>query len=127
MSFLTEQNLTFHRFSDGTMACEGTKKNPLHDPQHQSIWATNASLDYNPTLMANESATSTTKILPPAIEDSIETRSDAVSKRYSAYSVGNTSTISSTVNNTQHNGSTLKLIQVQKDDKSDTSSKLVSN
>ncbi|KAG5679433.1 hypothetical protein PVAND_009000 [Polypedilum vanderplanki] len=134
MSFLTEQNLTFHRFSDGRTSCEA-KTNPLCDPelintQQQSIWATNASLDYsntNPTLIANENETSTMKILPSTIDDSIDNRSDAGArkKRYSAYSVGNTSTISNTtVNNTQHNGSTMKLIQIKKDDdNSDSSSK----
>jgi hypothetical protein len=124
MSFLTEQNLTFHRFSDGTITCD-VKKNPLGDPQ-PPIWATNASMDYsatNPTLMANESATSATKILPSTIDDSID-RTDGGKKRYSAYSVGNNSTISSTANNTTHNGSTMKLIQVQKDD---NDSKQVSN
>lgn len=134
MSFLTEQNLTFHRFSDGTISCE-SKKNPLNNPemindksmQPHAIWTTNASLDYsatNPTLIVNESASSTTKILPSAIDLSID-NNDSVSKRYSAYSVGNNSTVSSTVNNTQHNGSTMKLIHVAKDD-SDSSSKQVS-
>lgn len=132
MSFLAQQNLTFHRFSDGTISNDG-KKNPLNNPellpdstQTQSIWTTNASLDYNATNIPqmNESATSTTKILPSTIDESID-KNDGV-KRYSAYSIGNNSTYSSTVgNNTTHNGSTMKLIQVKKDE-SDSSSKQVS-
>ncbi|XP_070509648.1 sodium-dependent nutrient amino acid transporter 1-like [Chironomus tepperi] len=129
MSFLTQQNLTFHRFSDGTISNDG-KKNPLNNPellpdtQTQSIWTTNASLDYNATNnhpQMNESATSTTKILPSTIDESID-KNDGV-KRYSAYSIGNNSTYSSTVgNNTTHTGSTMKLIQVKKDE-ADSSSK----
>ena len=131
MSFLAQQNLTFHRFSDGTISNDG-KKNPLNNPellpdtQTQSIWTTNASLDYNATNIPqmNASATSTTKILPSTIDESID-KNDGV-KRYSAYSIGNNSTYSSTVgNNTTHNGSTVKLIQVKKDE-SDSSSKQVS-
>lgn len=129
MSFLTEQNLTFHRFSDGTLSNDG-KKNPLCEiSPTDSIWTTNAAMDYscvtNPTLVANESATSTTKILPSAVDDSTD-NNDNISKRYSTYSVCNNSTTSSGVNNTQYNGSTMKLIHVQKDD-SDSSSKQVSS
>lgn len=134
MSFLTQQNLTFHRFSDGTISCDG-KKNPLSNPellpetgnQAQSIWTTNTALDYSTSMnpVMNESATSTTNILPSAIDDDSIDKNDGT-KRYSAYSIGNNSTYSSNVGNTtQHNGSTMKLIQVQKDD-SDSSSKQVS-
>lgn len=131
MSFLTEQNLTFHRFSDGTISGD-VKKNPLNNPellpdgQTQSIWTTNTALDYSVSNSAmNASATSTTNILPSTIDDSID-KNDGT-KRYSAYSIGNNSTYSSNVGNTtQHNGSTLKLIQVKKDE-SDSSSKQVSS
>ena len=128
MSFLAQQNLTFHRFSDGTISNDG-KKNPLNnpellsDPQTQSIWTTDASLDYTATNIPQMNE-STTKILPSTIDESID-KNDGV-KRYSAYSIGNNSTYSSTVgNNTTHNGSTMKLIQVKKDE-SDSSSKQVS-
>lgn len=114
MSFLTDPNLTFHRFSDGTISSDGRKVMR----NESQVWTTGAALDYsttNPTLAANDSATSRTKIL--ANED------DEVSKRYSTYSsTGNNSTV-----NAINTGSTMKLIQVQrKDSANDSSSKQVS-
>jgi hypothetical protein len=124
MSFLTEQNLTFHRFSDGTISSEGKKSGLNENKNKQQIWTTNTELDFsatNPTLLANDSATSTTKILPSVDE---LTDSDAVSKRYSSYSVCNSTTTSTVGNSTLKNGSTMKLIHVQKDE-ADTSNKQV--
>jgi hypothetical protein len=110
MSFLTDPNLTFHRFSDGNIINDGRKVSS-NEPNDGAVWTTNTALDYsaiNPTLAANESATSATKILNES------TSQDAVHKRYSTYS----STYNDSNVTTTHNGSTMKLIQVQKDDSS---------
>lgn len=122
MSFLTDPNLTFHRFSDGTISCDGRKAMP-NGAVDAPVWTTG--LDYsttNPTLLVNESATSTTKILSPA-DDSGEV--DSVSKRFSTYS----STFNNSTPSTPHptyTGSTMKLIQVKKEDSVDSSNKQVS-
>lgn len=123
MSFLADQNLTFHRFSDGTITSDGQKatKNGICDDSKQPVWTTNSMLDYsttNPSLVANETVTSTTKILR---DD--HSPDDSVSKRYSTYS----STCNNSTSNVlpQNSGSTMKLIQVQKDD-TDRSNKQVS-
>lgn len=121
MSFLTDPNLTFHRFSDGTISSEGRKAAGSNDGP---VWTTNALLDYsttNPTLMANESATSATKILSPADEAA---EIDSVNKRYSIYSSTCNNSTASTLHQTQ-NGSTLKLIQVKKQDSDDSTNKQV--
>lgn len=124
MSFLTDPNLTFHRFSDGTISTDGRKA--IIQKSESAVWTTGTVLDYSaisPTLRANESATSTTKILSTADETAED---DAVAKRYSTYSsTCNTSTAST--HHPTYNGSTLKLIQVQKEDSVDSSSKQVSN
>lgn len=113
MSFLTDPNLTFHRFSDGTISSDGRKVMR----NESQVWTTGTPLDFsstNPTLAANDSATSRTRILTH--ED------DEVSKRYSTYSsTGKNSTVNAT-----HSGSTMKLIQVQrKDSANDSSNKQV--
>jgi hypothetical protein len=110
MSFLTDPNLTFHRFSDGTIANDGRKVSS-NESTNGAVWTTNTAMDYsttNPTLAANDSATSATRILNES------TANDAVHKRYSTYS----STYNDSNVTTTHNGSTMKLIQVQKDDSS---------
>lgn len=109
MSFLTDPNLTFHRFSDGNITNDGRKVS--NESTDGPVWTTNTALDYstiNPTLAVNESATSATKILNESKGN------DAVHKRYSTYS----STYNDSNVTTVHNGSTMKLIQVQKDDSS---------
>lgn len=116
MSFLTDPNLTFHRFSDGTITSDGQKSN---GDGKQSVWTTRVAMDYsttNPTLEVNENDTSTAKIIPDDVDDSL-------TKRYSTYS--STCNNSTTSTHPQHNGSTLKLIQVQKDD-NDRTNKQVS-
>lgn len=114
MSFLTDPNLTFHRFSDGTISSDGRKV----ARNESSVWTTNTTMDLsttNPSLAANESTTSRSKICS-------STSDDEVNKRFSTYSSAcNNSTL-----NTHHNGSTLKLIQVHKEDAADASNKQVS-
>jgi len=128
MSFLSDQNLTFHRFSDGTISTEGrlengTARSALEQHQEESppVWTTHATMmDYsinNPTLLANETVSSTRKILV-ADEDEAAEDDKSISKRYSTYSsttICNNSTASGVP---QQNGSTMKLIQVQRDDDS---------
>lgn len=121
MSFLTDQNLTFHRFSDGTISCEARKA-----MQPGQVWTTGTVLDYsttNPTLMVNDSATSTSKILSPADEAAED---DSVNKRYSTYSSQFNNSAPSTPHPT-YTGSTMKLIQVKKEDSSDSANKQVSD
>lgn len=121
MSFLTDQNLTFHRFSDGTITGDARKAADEHD--NGSVWTTGTVLDYsaiNPTLLANDSATSTAMILSPA--DSSSTGDCGGNKRYSTYS----STCNNSTATTTHNGSTTKLIQVKREDSSDSKNKQVS-
>ena len=125
MSFLADQNLTFHRFSDGTISSDG-RKVMENGSNIGPVWTTNTMLDYsttNPTLMVNESAVSTTKILSPTDEAAED---DAVNKRYSTYSSTCNNSMTSTLHPT-HNGSTLKLIQVKKQDSNDSSNKQVRN
>lgn len=112
MTFLADQNLTFHRFSDGTITCDGRKAIPQVEGQ---VWTTNTALDYsttNPTLMVNDSAVSTTKILPQADGDAAD---EPVNKRYSTYSSTCNNSTAST-HQLGHNGSTTKLIQLKRDD-----------
>lgn len=124
MSFLTDPNLTFHRFSDGTISCDG-RKATQNGATDASVWTTGTALDYsttNPTLVVNDSATSTSKILSPADESA---ENDSVSKRFSSYS----STFNNSAPSTPHptyTGSTMKLIQVKKEDSVDSSNKQVS-
>lgn len=124
MSFLTDPNLTFHRFSDGTISCDGSKATKK-ESVNVSVWTTNTALDYsttNPTLTVNDSATSTTKILSTANE---AVEDDAMNKRFLKYSSSCNNFPASTSLPT-HSGSTMKLIQVKKDS-SDSSNKQVSN
>lgn len=125
MSFLTDQNLTFHRFSDGTISCDGRKAMPsIATDGH--VWTTNTVMDYsttNPTLMVNESATSKTNILSPTDETAEDDA--AVNKRYSTYSSTCNNSTASTLH-PAHNGSTLKLIQVKKENSADSPNKQVS-
>lgn len=125
MSFLTDPNLTFHRFSDGTISCDGRKTMPssINDGQ---VWTTNTVMDYsttNPTLVVNESARSTAKILSPADETAED---DKFNKRFSTYSSTCNNSTASTTHPT-HSGSTMKLIQVHKEDADDSKNKQVRN
>lgn len=153
MSFLTDQNLTFHRFSDGTISFDGmkTRKVTQHQQpneeqqyddssevkrkisnmsdyqpngQQQPVWTTKTKFDYSTndpcTLLVDESATSTTKILPDA-------ESGAVTSVSSEYHYSTACNNSTTSTHPQHNGSTMKLIaKVTKDDR-DQSNKQVSD
>jgi hypothetical protein len=119
MSFLTDQNLTFHRFSDGTLLNDGHKTSQ-NMTSESPVWTTGTALDYsgiNPAFTANENASSA------VLSD--EKADELVSKRYSTYSstCNNSTTSTQNVTNT---GSTLKLIQVQRKDSTDTSSSQVS-
>lgn len=119
MSFLTDRNLTFHRFGDGTIS-SAEEKSPQPNP-NESVWTTSTVLDYsavNPTLAVDESATSKTKILSSPNDDTIN-------KRYSCYSSTFDSSSAAVSRNATHNGSTLKLIQVHKEDLTDDTSKQV--
>ena len=120
MSFLTDQNLTFHRFSDGNIT--GDARKAAHGLGDGSVWTTGTELDYsaiNPTLQANDSATSTAMILSPADESSGDCNGN---KRYSTYS----STCNNSTATAIHNGSTTKLIQVKREDSADSTNKQVS-
>jgi hypothetical protein len=116
MSFLTDKNLTFHRFADGTVSSNEDKSKTIPNA-NESVWTTSTTLDFsttNPTLNANESSTSKTTIL----------RDDSINKRFSTYSSTFDNSVANSRNAT-HNGSTMKLIQVHKEDTNDSSSKQV--
>ena len=116
MSFLADQNLSFHRFSDGTISCQGNKV-LTNDENRSQIWTTSSPLDFSTitdtTLIANESAK-----LPTVDELS---NKDASTKRSSSYSVS----CNNSVDQSLQNGSTLKLIQLKNKEDSDSSSKQV--
>lgn len=115
MSFLADQNLSFHRFSDGTISCQGNKI----DANRSQIWTTSSPLDFSTitdtTLIANES----TKL--PAVDEL--SNKDISTKRSSSYSVS----CNNSVDQSLQNGSTLKLIQLKNKEDSDSSSKQVSD
>jgi len=114
MSFLTDGNLTFNRFADGTISSAEDKStsSPPTNP-NESIWTTSTTLDFS-AMNANESSASKTAIL----------RDDSINKRFSTYSSTFDNSVANSRNAT-HNGSTMKLIQVHKEDTSDSSSKQV--
>lgn len=92
MSFLSDENLTFHRFSDGSISHDGKKI--ISDATNGTpIWTTSSPLELT-------NATDTT--LPE------NETSDHVSKRSSSYSTN----FNNFTENSLQNGSTLKLIHV---------------
>ena len=111
MSFLADQNLSFHRFSDGTISCQGNKV-LTNDENRSQIWTTSSPLDFSTitdtTLIANESA-------------KLPTVDELSTKRSSSYSVS----CNNSVDQSLQNGSTLKLIQLKNKEDSDSSSKQV--
>ena len=111
MSFLADQNLSFHRFSDGTISCQGNKI-LTNDENRSQIWTTSSPLDFSTitdtTLIANESA-------------KLPTVDELSTKRSSSYSVS----CNNSVDQSLQNGSTLKLIQLKNKEDSDSSSKQV--
>lgn len=113
MSFLTDGNLTFHRFADGTISSAEDKSTSPPTNPNESIWTTSTTLDFS-AMNANESSASKTAIL----------RDDSINKRFSTYSSTFDNSVANSRNAT-HNGSTMKLIQVHKEDTSDSSSKQV--
>jgi hypothetical protein len=119
MSFLTDRNLTFHRFADGTVSSNEDKSSLSQPKMNESVWTTSTTLDFsatNPTLNINdESSTSKTAIL----------RDNSINKRFSTYSSTFDSSTVAHSRNTTHNGSTMKLIQINKEDSNDSSSKQV--
>jgi hypothetical protein len=141
MSFLTDQNLTFHRFSDGTLSLEGMKSRkissneiPYDDTKvkrkvsnlsdyhpaselQSTVWTTRTKYNYNanhPDLLANETATSTARIIPDDNNGTLNVTTPSTLNEFQYIP-------SSCNNSTHHNGSTMKLITVTKDD-SDLSS-----
>lgn len=146
MSFLTDQNLTFHRFSDGTMSFDTLKARQLssNDPSYDdqgikrkisnlsdyqppsemrpTVWTTKTKYNNystnNPDLLMNESTTSTTRIIP---DDNVATPSTL-----NDYSFLTTTPYNQNTNSTHHNGSTMKLITVTKDDSDQSSNQQVS-
>lgn len=146
MSFLTDQNLTFHRFSDGTMSFDGMKarkissNDPAYDKSgikrkisnlsdyqppsemHSTVWTTKSKYNYstnNPDLLVNESTTSTARIIPD------DTTTPSMNDyNFLASTPYNTSTTNST--HPLQNGSTMKLITVTKDDTDQSSNQQVS-
>ena len=113
MSFLADQNLSFHRFSDGTISCQGNKV-LTNDENRSQIWTTSSPLDFSTitdtTLIANESA-------------KLPTVDELSTKRSSSYSVS----CNNSVDQSLQNGSTLKLIQLKNKEDSDSTSKQVSD
>lgn len=143
MSFLTDQNLTFHRFSDGTMSYEGGPKSRKisHDPtdesgikrkfsnltdyqppaeMHSTVWTTKSKYNNystnNPDLVMSESTTSSARIIPDGNTTTPSTINDFNFLSSTPYN-----TTASSGAHPHHNGSTMKLITVAKEDTTDQS------
>lgn len=129
MSFLADQNLTFHRFSDGTISSvnQNTKtpqyldkeikrkmsdsSNYLPAPHNQpEIWTTSTKFDYSSNLdTLDETAGSNRKMLQTS-------PSSASDFKYLPSTPGSKSTMARSISTNYTGGSTMKLISITKDD-----------
>ena len=129
MSFLTDQNLTFHRFSDGTISSINQQpktpqyldkeikrkmsdsSNYLPAPHNQpEIWTTSTKFDYSSNLdNLDETVGSKNKMLQ-------STPSTASEFKYLPSTPGGKSTMARSISTNYTGGSTMKLISITKDD-----------
>lgn len=129
MSFLTDQNLTFHRFSDGTISSINQQpktpqfldkeikrkmsdsSNYLPAPHNQpEIWTTSTKFDYSSNVdNLDETVGSKRKMLQ-------STPSTASEFKYLPSTPGGKSTMARSVSTNYTGGSTMKLISITKDD-----------
>ena len=130
MSFLSDQNLTFHRFSDGTISSINQQSqlpeyldkeikrkmsdssNYLPSPHDQpEIWTTSTKFNYNSNLdTLDETGNSPKKLLQA-------NPSKASEFKYLPSTPGSNSTMARSISTNYTGGSTMKLISTTKDDK----------